>query len=217
MKNNKRKDMPSWNQIKEYWSGTSLFQIKGVKDISTNFCFACLADCYSTKLERSHIQAICVGGNNEVSNIHLLCNVCHKDSEYLGGNSTDTFPMYPDKTQEAYWQWLFERDADKAAFSSWIRGGWSVSYLNKLKPSEGRKLIAKILDIYKYNTHALKKLKPIFDEADASLEELEIIEMIKEKGFSVRQENGALIFDPARRSKPVQAWLPEFSTSTVRS
>jgi len=45
-------------------------------------CFACGTEC---SLERAHILARCEGGSDEVSNFHLLCGRCHRQSEFIHG------------------------------------------------------------------------------------------------------------------------------------
>jgi len=47
------------------------------------------------RTERAHIQAVCDGGTNDVSNLHLLCPQCHLDSEHFDG--------------DMYWSWVKSR------------------------------------------------------------------------------------------------------------
>lgn len=54
-----------------------------------HICFAC--GTHDT-IERAHILPRCVGGNDTIGNIHLLCKECHIESEELSG--------------AAYWIWL---------------------------------------------------------------------------------------------------------------
>ena len=53
-------------------------------------CFACGMDCIT--IDAAHILARVQGGENILDNIHLLCRVCHVESEMLTG--------------KAYWYWL---------------------------------------------------------------------------------------------------------------
>jgi hypothetical protein len=121
-----RKDMPTWNEIKHYWSTTSLFDIKHVQNQNANFCFACTRVFHdSDKLERSHIHALHAGGSNDIKNLHLLCPTCHKDSEDYGfgieslGNSNDNY--WTDFNQTIYWDWFFDRCPKHAEFSEYVR------------------------------------------------------------------------------------------------
>lgn len=118
-KTDSRADMPKWAAVFDFWSNTSLPKIKNgfPSKFSENRCFACGVR-YSggLKLERAHIQPLWTGGTNEEINIHLLCHVCHKDSEDLGR---------PDKPQgmERYWAWFFARTEKHRMISSRLRGG----------------------------------------------------------------------------------------------
>jgi hypothetical protein len=117
--NDKRKSMPKWNDIFEFWSGTSLPLIKTgfPQSFAENKCFACgVKYPVMVKLERAHIQPLWTGGSNACENLHLLCHVCHKDSENLGR------PDRP-KSLERYWAWFFLRDLQKRSISSRIRNG----------------------------------------------------------------------------------------------
>lgn len=115
----KRKSMPKWNEIYDYWAKTSLPIIKAgfPSSIMENRCFACgVPYPQGVKLERAHIHPLWLDGSNDASNLHLLCHVCHKDSEELGR---------PDKHRslERYWAWFFSRDLRKRNISSRIRNG----------------------------------------------------------------------------------------------
>ena len=115
----KRRTMPTWNQVFDFWSKTSLPVIKHgfPSEFSENRCFACgVKYPFGVKLERAHIHPLWLGGPNDASNLHLLCHVCHKDSENLGR------PDKP-KSLERYWAWFFSRDIRKRSISSRIRNG----------------------------------------------------------------------------------------------
>jgi len=117
--NDNRRSMPKWIDIFEFWSKTSLVSIKTEfpKSFAENKCFACGVT-YPTglNLERAHIQPLWTGGSNACENLHLLCHVCHKDSEDLGR------PDKP-KSMERYWAWFFSRNLQKRSISSRIRSG----------------------------------------------------------------------------------------------
>lgn len=49
--------------------------------LEADYCFAC--GCGDDSTERAHILARANGGGDGVENIHLLCPVCHQDSESL--------------------------------------------------------------------------------------------------------------------------------------
>lgn len=53
-------------------------------DMPTDICWACRTEC---PLERAHIVPKQQGGGDDNFNIHLLCWVCHKESETLMGGS----------------------------------------------------------------------------------------------------------------------------------
>ena len=76
--------MPTEEAIRKFWVD-ELWRKKGFdsKDefLERGTCFACGMD----GNERAHIKARSAGGSDDVSNIHILCGVCHKDSEYLDG------------------------------------------------------------------------------------------------------------------------------------
>lgn len=72
-------------------------------------CFAC----GRPETQRAHIRARCVGGEDTVENLHLLCRGCHAETELLDG--------------EPYWKWLrnqrrepfVEHYARRRAFPDW--------------------------------------------------------------------------------------------------
>jgi hypothetical protein len=71
--------MPSVAAIWHHWRGSFAGPTKG-------HCFAC--GCEATpgfNLERSHILARAEGGDDSVSNLHILCRPCHGESEMLSG------------------------------------------------------------------------------------------------------------------------------------
>jgi hypothetical protein len=131
-KYNNRRDMPSCDAIKSFWLQTSIFILKGVQNTDLNFCFACNRIFYE-RLERAHIHALWAGGSNRPENLHLLCSACHKDSEDFGfGIDRDKYCY--DFDQSIYWAWFFNRTAQQARFSDYMRDahiyetGWKSGY-----------------------------------------------------------------------------------------
>lgn len=92
--------MPSQKSIYKFWHQLGGREILSNHSITLEVqfdsfgktkldCFACGS---SENIQRCHIDARSVGGNDEVSNLHLLCARCHVESEMLSG--------------ERYWIWL---------------------------------------------------------------------------------------------------------------
>ena len=78
-------NLPSKNKIKKHWE-KYIIQLKDYDSkkeyYEADYCFAC--GCKETT-ERAHIKARCNGGSDKEENLHLLCNACHKCSEFLEG------------------------------------------------------------------------------------------------------------------------------------
>lgn len=55
-----------------------------------DYCWGC--GMLRGETERAHIRAFSDGGSHEAWNHHLLCETCHKDSEFLTGS--------------LYWRWF---------------------------------------------------------------------------------------------------------------
>ena len=89
-----KRNMPSRTQIFNYWKD----RIYTGGDV--NHCFAC-SSLDSYRLERAHILAKHLGGQDSVENLHILCKHCHISSEMLGG--------------EQYWRWF------EATSSNWFQ------------------------------------------------------------------------------------------------
>jgi hypothetical protein len=71
--------------------------------------------------ERAHILARAAGGDDTPENLHILCGVCHKDSEYLEGS--------------AYMDWLMDRSALSRMISGAVRCGFNpVALMQPNKP-----------------------------------------------------------------------------------
>ncbi|MBF0398624.1 MAG: HNH endonuclease [Desulfobacterales bacterium] len=110
---NNRK-MPSKDAIRKYWADKidltkknfdSKFEFIEEKDS----CFSCGQ---LSNLQRCHIKPKCEGGQDSVDNLHLLCPICHKDSEFL-----------KDKT---YWDWFYQRTCMDMFISLANRKGFNI-------------------------------------------------------------------------------------------
>jgi hypothetical protein len=85
--------------IRNYWSGTDIWHEKfdsKEEFLEEGTCFACGFVPIDARLERAHIKALWMGGNDTIDNIHLLCIACHQASEELFGN--------------LYWNWFKKRN-----------------------------------------------------------------------------------------------------------
>ncbi len=49
------------------------------------WCFAC--GMRYPRLQHAHIKALCEGGADDPSNIHVLCRACHSASEHRSGDA----------------------------------------------------------------------------------------------------------------------------------
>ncbi len=67
------KPKPDKRKIAKHW------------EVPTNTCMAC--GVVAHQIDRAHIIASQSGGTNDVSNFHLLCTVCHGESENLKDKS----------------------------------------------------------------------------------------------------------------------------------
>ena len=88
-----RKSMPLRKKIREYWAEWLVEQQKfdSVSEVmEAEYCFACGflsgTEQKPIPLHRAHILALCDGGSNDVSNIHVLCINCHESSEFINGD-----------------------------------------------------------------------------------------------------------------------------------
>ena len=119
--NDTLRKMPSDRQIKEYWKNVDGFvDLVGFDSVEEfcedDYCFAC--GFTDGKLDRAHILARALGGSDFCSNLHLLCRICHKDSEHIYG--------------ENYKNWIIERHLMDKVYSTISRTGINLfSLLNK--------------------------------------------------------------------------------------
>ena len=118
--NSSKRAMPTEKAIRGFWAD-ELWQKKGFDSkeefLETGTCFACGMD----GSEKAHIKARSVGGVDDVSNIHILCGVCHKDSEYLDGGR--------------YLAWLISRTPLDMIMSASAKRGINLSQF--LGPTNG--------------------------------------------------------------------------------
>ena len=115
----KPRKMPTEIAIRRHWAA-SLWALKGF-DSASEFmergtCFACGMD----GNERAHIVARAAGGADDVENLHILCGVCHKDSERLEG--------------VRYMAWLAERTTVDRLMSEAMRCGFNPAGF--MRPNE---------------------------------------------------------------------------------
>jgi hypothetical protein len=123
--------MPTNIQVRKYWA--DIFAKEGRFDLvqlsfdsgfelidEKRACFACGQTDFG--VERCHIKARCDGGSDDVSNIHMLCPICHKDSEFITG--------------EKYFEWLYSRTRDDFIISMCIRSGVGINPSTLLKSSQ---------------------------------------------------------------------------------
>ena len=91
MKNNRKTIKSKFPEIVSYWE-TKIYE----GDIGTDWCDAetrCWRCGCENKLEKCHIIPHSLGGEDDPSNLILLCNRCHKEAP----NSTDS---------ECMWEWI---------------------------------------------------------------------------------------------------------------
>ena len=77
----RKRNMPSRKKIFEYWYG----KLDNVADADS--CFKCAFNIGVP--DRAHIISVFDGGSDDVSNLHLLCSNCHKESEVWSGEMYD--------------------------------------------------------------------------------------------------------------------------------
>lgn len=112
-----RRRMPTEHDIRMFWCNT-LWYRKGFDSpeefMEHGICFACGMSS-PDGIERAHIEPRCNGGVDGIENLHMLCRVCHKDSEFLTGI--------------VYMKWLLERSAIDMPISVGVQHGrniWSL-------------------------------------------------------------------------------------------
>lgn len=107
------RNLPTTEQeIRVYWADILTRKYPQKFTSSANIldageCFACGVQV--NPLHRAHIVARVSGGSDAADNLHMLCAVCHKDSERLEGGE--------------YWRWFAERTLPDMALSLIVRSG----------------------------------------------------------------------------------------------
>ena len=110
--NTTKRKMPTELAIRRHWA-ERLWKGKGYDSIEEFMeCGVCFA-CGFEGNERAHILARVDGGDDSVENLHILCGICHKDSEFLDGGK--------------YMTWLMERNAMDCVISEAVRGGFNLA------------------------------------------------------------------------------------------
>ena len=124
---NKRRGMPTPKVIRDHWAQWLVEQGKfdSVEEVWAIHiftdevngeivirdeglcCFACGFTSQRAPLERAHILAIFDGGSNDADNLHMLCKLCHKASEFISG--------------EEYFAWFSQRNIMHRALEAAIR------------------------------------------------------------------------------------------------
>ena len=175
---NYRLSMPSKKQILNHWKD-KLLNLKPVLDYydcdeldKIDFCFACGKIC---GLERAHITAVSDGGNNECSNIHLLCQSCHRESEMYSG--------------EFYWFWFNEKD-----WETYIRlqGEWHCKItefvMKKVleKYSNDKKILEELSNNCKDDEFAKKFILDIISQKPVESLRTEIISGVENNQFYLK-------------------------------
>ena len=114
-------NMPSKKQILKHWK-------EQIPDIDDTHCWSCGL---KGKLERCHIEPVRNGGKNNASNLHILCNRCHTDSEYFYGQD--------------YWLWFKNRRKFRDMYENLYKSEL-VSLVNLFqKESDVTELLEKLL------------------------------------------------------------------------
>jgi len=121
--NERPRTKPREKRIRAFWAAR-LWKRKGFDSpeefMEEGTCFACGFNTgteegpanLAGRLYRAHISPRCEGGADAAGNLHLLCYVCHKDSERLSGGK--------------YWRWFLGRAIMDAFIGQGARCGVNV-------------------------------------------------------------------------------------------
>ncbi len=112
--------LPSERSIRAYWASVFTAEELWRKSFDSPnefmeewICFAC-GHC-DFKPERAHIIPRSKYGLNTVENLHMLCPLCHEDSEGLS-------------TLDRYWKWFWDRTMQ----DTWVSIAWRQGIDRKL-------------------------------------------------------------------------------------
>jgi HNH endonuclease len=108
--------MPTSSKIRAYWRDADRWIERGIDPDERGWYEDCFA-CGWAGSTRCHIVPRHKGGSDDVSNLHILCPVCHEQSENLD--------------EVAYWRWIGQVDPQRVIEQIMIRQG--VSYPKMLK------------------------------------------------------------------------------------
>ena len=93
------------------------------RDAYDNSCMACGLE---GELHRSHINPICNGGGNEPENLHLLCRVCHTESEaWVGDAYTAWYDARETSSIDDAWGAAMNKIIEIGKSRGWIAEGLS--------------------------------------------------------------------------------------------
>jgi len=114
-----KRSIPIKKTIYNYWGKSPLKSVLNEQafDGNNNRCMACGAE---ANIDRAHIVSRFYGGSNNPSNIHCLCQICHKLSENLEGHD--------------YWLWV-------ALKSKLFSYGTDMTYEMDYKSSKDKTLV----------------------------------------------------------------------------
>lgn len=143
MTENKRNSMPRKKQICEYWDGhPDLIVLEDA-------CWRC--GVISRYLERAHILPRHKGGTDDESNLHLLCKMCHKQTEWLWG--------------EPYWQALRTEPYDLV--------GQAFKLLRTVAPAASAHLWSETGELDEQGKEKMREMEQRIIDAMAELEAFE--------------------------------------------
>jgi hypothetical protein len=104
-----KRRMPTKNAIKEHWASylVDIGKFDSKEEVfEADYCFACgfLFTKDESNTERAHIVPRYISDDDSPSNIHLLCQKCHVDSEIIAD-------------RKVYMKWFNERNIMKTLMS----------------------------------------------------------------------------------------------------
>jgi HNH endonuclease len=115
--------------IREFWDMTSLWLFKGFDRgelLERGTCFACgweFSHCKKYECDIAHIVPRYIDKNDSIDNLHMLCTLCHYDSEYI-------------ESEGPYWEWFFSRTMLSPGISVMARRNIDLVEFFKLKAKD---------------------------------------------------------------------------------